>query len=536
MIFSGLLALVVIGGLIALGVRAWQRREQQDQAGGLDLIPYLILALAVGVAGFSLSGLARASLTPDRLAGRPTGELAGALAGLVVATPIAFLLWRRQATRRKAFPTSPGWPIYLAVIELVFLTSFVIAVSRLAEAITGTVTSDWPDLVVYGGIVAFHWWAERREPPRGDIGELPRLVGSGVALVALTVGLLGTVAWLLSEGYDSLWGMARVPDPAVPLALTLAGAPIWVWRWFPAWDEEPTIFRNLYLGFVTAVTLIMAIAAGVTLIATLLAFLAGEAGPARQHFDIYPQALAFALIGGGMWYHHRARIGPGRTGAGRGYEYSMTATGLGALVGSVTGLIDSVFEPTLAGTNTGRLLITLGCTVIASAAVWYWFWRKAQAAPGEDEARSLPRRVYLLGMAIATGLTAAGSLIAALVVVFRAMLGEGSADADSLRLPVTLTVTAGLAAWHLFTHVRADAALTRRAGVKPFNVTIICSHPGGLSTLFPKEATVRVLYRADDSGIIDAEMAAAIVAEVNGRSSLVWVDGDGFRVAPTREP
>jgi hypothetical protein len=54
--------------------------------------------------------------------------------------------------------------------------------------------------------------------------------------------------------------------------------------------------------------------------------------------------------------------------------------------------------------------------------------------------------------------------------------------------------------------------------------------------MFPKEATVRVLYRADDSGIIDEEMAAAIVGEVDGRSSLVWVDGDGFRVTPTREP
>jgi hypothetical protein len=71
---------------------------------------------------------------------------------------------------------------------------------------------------------------------------------------------------------------------------------------------------------------------------------------------------------------------------------------------------------------------------------------------------------------------------------------------------------------------------------RPFAVTVICSHPGTLATRFPEEATVRVLYRGDDVGMIDDEMAASIVAAVDGRSSLVWVDGDGFRLAAAREP
>ncbi|MGH8873600.1 MAG: DUF5671 domain-containing protein [Acidimicrobiia bacterium] len=536
-VLAGLLLLVVVGGLIALGARAWSGREQQDGGGGLDLIPYLLLAIAVGTAGFSLAGLARASLTPDRLAGRPTGEIAGALAGLVVATPITYLLSRRQARRRKTNPRTPGWPAYLAVVELVFLTAFLIAVGQLAEALTGNAGSaDWPDLVVYGGIVVFHWWAERREPPHGDIGELPRLVGSGVALVALTVGAIGSLTWLLSEVFDSLWGLIRVPDPAIPLALTVAGAPIWAWRWLPAWDQESNVFRNLYLGFVTAFTLIMTLAAGVTTIATLLTFVFGQAGRAQEHFRLYPQALSFVLVGGALWHHHGFRLGPGRSGARRGYQYLMAAAGLGALIGSATALVDTVFETALAGTNTGELLIILGCTVIASGWVWRWFWGKAQAAPRAEEVGTLPRRVYLIGMAIVTGLTAAGSLIGAFVVVFRALLGEVGAAADSLRLPVTLTVISGLAAWHLFTHIRHDGAQPGRTEVKPFTVTVICSHPGNLATLFPKEATLRVLYRADASGIIDEEMASAIVAGVDGKPSLVWVDDTGFRVAAAREP
>jgi hypothetical protein len=70
--------------------------------------------------------------------------------------------------------------------------------------------------------------------------------------------------------------------------------------------------------------------------------------------------------------------------------------------------------------------------------------------------------------------------------------------------------------------------------VTPFDVTIISSHPGTIATRFPKQAKVRVLHRGDVSGAIDDEMADEIVAAVNNKSSLVWVDDDGFRIAPAR--
>jgi hypothetical protein len=44
-----------------------------------------------------------------------------------------------------------------------------------------------------------------------------------------------------------------------------------------------------------------------------------------------------------------------------------------------------------------------------------------------------------------------------------------------------------------------------------------------------------VIYRADDAGMIDDEMAEAIVSAVAGTTSIVWVDESGFRVAPVRE-
>jgi hypothetical protein len=362
-------------------------------------------------------------------------------------------------------------------------------------------------------------------------------MGSAVSTVALVVGAIGTLSWLFSEAYESLGGAVTVPpEPAIPLALTLAAAPIWAWRWLPAWKEESTAFRNLYLSFLSALSFLIATGAVVTIIAVLLSFLFGQGGPAETQFDTYPTALSFALAGGALWVHHRRRIGVARSGALRGYQYGMTAAGLAALIGFTVALVDLVFARRLAGGDTGEDLIFLGCSVVAAGLVWQWFWRRVQEAPRETEVRALQRRMYLLGMAVITGLTAAGALIASLVVVFRAVLGEGGDMSESLRIPLTLTLVSGLAAWHLYTHVRTDGAALRRTEAKPFSVTIICSHPGPISTLFPKEATVRVLYRADEVGVIDETMAQAIVSEVGGRPSLVWVDDGGFRLAAAKEP
>lgn len=526
-----LVFLAVLGGLVFLGVRLWRGREEHGDQEGIDLIPYLIMALAVGVAGFSLSRLARASLAPDQLTGRPTGQIAGALAGLVVAAPIGYLLWRRQSKRRAARPGGPGWPIYLALVEVVFLTAFFVAVAQIASAVTtNSVTAQWPDLVVFGAIVGFHWWAERREPPGDVTDELPRLTGSGVALIALTVGAVGTLNWLFSEGYEALGGTITIPDPAVPLGLLVTALPIWVWRWLPGWPHEPTPFRSFYLASVTVLALSLAVGAAVALVGALLAFVLGEGQPAGEHFTVYPPALAVGIVGGALWLHHRRRIGDQRTGALRGYEYGMAAAGLGVLIATAVALVMTLLEPSFAG-RPGEMLIVLACSVIASGAVWLWFWRKTQAAPRQAEVTSLQRRFYLIGMTIITGLTATGALIAALVVVFRAVLGEQTAILDSLELPVTLTVVSGAAFWHLFSQIRADGAARRRIEIKPFTVTVVCSHPGNLMSLFPREATTRVLYRADSAGVIDEEMAGQIVAAVGNVSSLVWVDGDGFRVA-----
>ncbi len=541
----GVLALVIVVAVIAavafLIARSWSRRPGEQEQESAEILPYLILGLAVGVAGFSFARLARVALTWNQLAGGPQSEMAVALAGLVVSAPIAYLLWRRQKRRRGAHPRAPGWPVYLSLVEIVFLSAFFVAVGQVANGIAGLADpSPWSDLVVYGGLVAFHWWAGLQDPAQGEAAELPRLIGSGVALIALAVGLQGVLQWLLEEAYEATLGTLvdqfvdtrPGDDPAGPLGLLIAAAPIWAWRWLSPWKTDPSPLRYLYLGTAAVTGLVTTFGAGLVIVTTIIGY-ALTTVEARLHFAGLPVQLSALIVGYALWSHHRRRMGQERNGAVRGYEYAMAAAALGALVGAGTALVAIVLETPLAGDPSQSGLIGAGLTVLVAGAVWHYFWQNVQRLRIEER-RSPQRRFYLVGMAMILGLTTAGALIAVLVIAFQAALAEVGAELDSLPVPVTLTVLAGIATWHLVTVIRADGPADTRIPGTPFPVTVICSHPGPLATVFPKEAMVRILYRSDEAGAIDEEMAQGIVAAVAGRPSIVWVDQDGFRVAPAR--
>jgi hypothetical protein len=319
----------------------------------------------------------------------------------------------------------------------------------------------------------------------------------------------------------------------VALALLLTGAPIWAWRWLPAWDEEPSVLRSVYLAAVSVFSLATALGTGIAIVAQALGYAFSSTVDAADHFESLPTTLSILLVALAIWVHHRRRMGRNRNRAVIGYGYSMAAVGLGALVGGGTALVTTVSDTPLAGDPTRQGLIALGLTVLVAGSVWRFFWRAAQQHRLE-ELRALQRRVYLIGMAFILGLAAAGALIAVLVVAFQTVLGEGEQSTSSLPTSISLTVLAGIATWHLLTVLRADGPRDVTPAGAPFAVTVICSHPGPLATVFPKEARIRVHYRTDGVGVVDEAMAGQIVEAVGGRPSYVWVDQDGFRTAPVR--
>ncbi len=531
------IALLVLGGIV-IGVIAVVRRvidKRDTRAGdGGDVLAYLVLALAVGFAAFALASLAATAFPSEDFVIDVSGRVANALAGLVVATPVAVFLWRRQEQRRATYPASSGWTVYLALIEAIFMTALVIALFGLFEWIFAESRgASWTNIVVFGGVVAFHEWAARRTPPASDGADLPRVVGSAVGLIPTVIGLGGIIGWLFSEVYATLSPTAGGSDLGTWASFLLAGAPVWYYRWLRPWPREPGGPRNAWTFLVSVAGLSSAIGSATFFAIQTLLFVFTDTEPAGAHFDFLPVTLTVAIVGAAVWAHHRRRLGTERTDPVRAYEYAMAALGLMTAVGGASALSAAAFGPDDLVAAQTDAVIAIAIALVVGASVWLLFWMRASNLPRETEAGSTPRRFYLIGLSVILGLASAGALIATLVILFQRLLGSGGDE--SVVIPASLFIFAGLATWHLLrTNAEDRDLIGSEESITPFTVTIICSHPGIVAAQFSSVAKVRVLYRGDEAGAIDEEMAAAIVEAVGHQSSLVWVDADGFRVAAAR--
>ncbi|MCI0544520.1 MAG: DUF5671 domain-containing protein [Actinobacteria bacterium] len=537
----GLVIPVLVLGLIVAAVIALLRRSTAQQPGSPesagDVLVYLLLAVAVGVLGFSLVALGRAAFPGGAFVFDPERQVASSLAGIVVAGPFAFILWRRQRERRATHPQAAGWTVYLSLIEAVFMTSFVVSLFAVLDWLIG----DGPrpaltDVFVFGAIVVFHEVAIRATPSGSDAADLPRVIGSAAGLVTLAIGIGGLLDWGLTEIYIRMAPETSpgAMEPPTALAFVLTGAPVWWYRWLRRWPGPAGAPRNAWMFLLATQGLVTVLGAGALVLAQALVYLLTETSPAGAHFEFLPVTLAVAMVSGTVWAHHRRLLGGERTDPVRAYEYATAAIALGAAVAALTALFTAVLSRTTFVGSLEEAAISSGVVLLIALTTWLRFWGRAQRVPRGIEAVTAPRRFYLLGLGVIMALVGSGALIATLVFVFQAVLGVDGLD-DSFVATVALFLSAGGAAWHLLRTNAADRELTASAEVvTPFDVTVICSHPGMLSARLPKQARVRVLYRSDDQGVVDDGMADAIVAAVGFRSSLVWVDETGFHIAPAR--
>ena len=530
-IVSLIVLLGVAAGLIVIVRRVLGRR---GGVGGSDVLIYLLLALAVGVAAFALASLAAAAFPGDSFIGDSETQVATSLAGLVVAGPIAFILWRRQAQRRIEHPESAGWTVYLALIEAVFMTSFAVAAGGILFYLLGEGdTVPWVNAVVFAGVVVLHEAAVRRTPPMSDAGDLYRVIGSAIGLVATSIGAAGILYWLLDLIYGSLAPTASEEDPAVWLAFLIVGAPIWAYRWWRTWDRDPGTPMKAWLVITSVAGLVTVVGTVFGLVVTTLLYFFDGADPAATHFAAVPGFVGTGVVALAVWAHHRQRMGKDRSPSVQFYGYAMSAIGLSAAITGATGLTTIAFAPADFINEPTEFAISLTGVLVAGLLVWWYFWSAGQSAPRELEVASPARRLYLIGFGVVTGLTSAGALIGVLVVVFQWIISRETSDA--LAVQASLFIFSGLATWHLLRVNAGDRDLIESPEVvTPFDVTLVCSHPGSIATLFPKEARLRVIYRGDEAGLIDDSMAEAIVEAVGANSSMVWVDETGYRIAPAR--
>lgn len=531
-IFAILLLLAIVFAVVIIIQRA-MRGKDGGGGGGHDVVAYLVLALAMGVAGFALERLASAAFPGDTFVFEPAERVATSLAALVVSVPFLVYFWTRQSKRRVAYPAAAGWTVYLSLMELVFTIAFVVAAVRLVSGLFDDgITSTWTGVVVFGAIAVFHESQARATPPMSEAGELRRVIGSAIGLITATIGAIGTIAWLLELFFDSM-GVSVTSYELHPwLAMLIVGAPIWWYRWWRTWGEEPSVPRRTWTVIVSIAA--MAVAIGATTSVAVMAV--------KDLFDEFPidrftsvhLALALVIVALPVWLVHRRLLGAEHRDEILAYLYVLAAAGLATSVGMAAAL-------TIAGFN-NRLIVGGGASdvsayatiLVAALATWLVFERRAGAV--ERAVAGIPpwpKRIYTLGAGVVFGLVATGSLITVIFILLRrALTGSGS---GSILEPGAIFVYSGLAAFYLLrTYARTRAQLPAPDVVAPFAVTLICSHPGAIATKFHEQAKLRVLHRGDEEGIVSDEMADRIVAAVDNRPSYVWVDADGFRVAPMR--
>jgi len=521
--------LLVLLAVVLVVVVAMQRsmKKSDDKGSGADIVAYLVLALAMGVAGFALAELMNTAFPGDRFVFDPSQNLATSLAALVVSLPFLVFFWRRQADRRVRYPSSSGWTLYLSIIEMVFTTSLVITAVLFVNGLLGDDrASAWTGTLVFGSIVVFHEIAALRTPPLSDAGELRRVIGSAIGLVTGTIGLVGSLAAILGSWFDTL-DLELDPWPA----MLIVGGAVWAYRWLRPWSAASSVPRHAWLILVSVASLAVAIGSVTTLAILLAQYLLSDVVAGRS--EAVPFALALLIAAVPVWVIHRRGLGTVRENPLRLYEYAMAGIGLAAGVSGAVGLTLVAFDRRLIVGGGTDEVIAFALTLVAGLVTWRLFDARHSRGDFEDEATAWPRRLYTLGLGVVFGLAAAGSLITTLFTLLRRLLdGEGDA---SVLTPSTIFVFTGLATWYLLAGYAKDRDVTDSDEiVTPFEVTIITSHPGSIATRFPKQARLQVVHRGDDAAPISDAMADEIVAAVDNKPSLVWVDQDGFRVAPKR--
>lgn len=534
----GVLAILLLLAIVLVVViaiqRSMSRKEEEADTSGSDIVAYLLLALSMGVAGFALANLASTAFPGETFIFDPAEQVATSLSALVVSTPFLIYFWRRQAKRRVTYPGSAGWTLYLSVIELAFMTAFVVSAVGFLNGVTnGDLTSAWTGVIVFGAIVVFHEHAARADPPLTDAGELPRTLGSAIGLITATIGLIGVLTGVFGLALEAMGGEPRDLGFDPWLAMLIVGAPIWWYRWLTRWGTKPALPRITWMVIVTSASLAVFLGAATGVAVMIVEYLFVQTPPAGQHFDALHIALAFFVAGLGVWVAHRRQMGTAPRSAYLIYAYSLAAVGLAAAVSMAIALTISTFSQTLIVGRSGTDVATFVTVLVAGAATWLVLERRATGAEESPGTISWPRRLYTLGVGVLFGLIAAGALIMSIFVLLRRVLADSTAG--SLLEPGTTLVYTGLATFHLLRLYALERAAAPSAGVvAPFRVTIICSHPGSIATRFPEEARLKVLHHEGGDGMITEEMADEIVAAVGNRHSFVWVDDAGFRVAPMR--
>ncbi len=513
------------------------------------LVLYILFFTLVTVAASGASGLLALALDPGELTGTErTSALARSIAFLVIAGPLALLLWRALAKRllQPAESGAPAWGLYLAAMYATALIAASTSLFSLLGNLASGRTDGWgrglAGALVWGGVWWWHQriWRDARRTPR-ILPNLPGILGSWYGLLVGATALASALSVVFSAGLDTFFPAPSIGSPwwkgmLAQLPWIAGGLAVWWWHWV---RRGMGAVRG---GFAdVALVLVGVLAAGAATLGGTgyLLYTLGNAalrGPSLQLLAPAPLALGTAMAGALVcslapsWFAGRL---PGTVEAGRqvvsGLGLAAGASGLGVCVNASLASL----TPPLAGNNTRSLLLAGVIWLVLGALTWWRAWRPGKPADPRG------RRVYLVAV---FGISAVVALVALLVAGFRLIefLLEpdrlASGLLESVRAPVGLLTATVLVSLYHFVIWRADRTVlestdSQRDGTLDSIVLVAGGDAGPLRAALAKStgARVRLLARAGDGyQASEEELAAAIAAaDVTSPRIMLLVEGPG---------
>ena len=565
----GLLPLIILGGVIALIVRA-VRGSGSATAPGPVLVrrffQYTVLYGVLIVVAVGLSGLLEQMLPEGEIIRRGSTDAARSIAFAIVGVPVYLGIgaWVNRQLDDPRERSSLGWSFYLTASLITALLVAGFAAFDLLQWAFGLEAFDaasFSRAVVWGLVWLAHWVVIARylDHPRGE-GHL--VAGSAVSLLAMTSWLVFGLFTSLDALYANIFE-TRVADFATDdLRMTAAGLVVSGAAWWIYWLRNGvrlhrTALWNAYVLLLGVFSgLVAAIGSAATFLYTVLVWFLGEPDneAAARHFEVAPALLAITLIGLAAFFYHRAVLadrGPRqRTEIRRVYEYVIAGLGLLAAAAGIVIIVVALIEQIVPAAqlieadsdiNVVLAAVTL---LVTGVPIWLGFWRRIQVFRMSDpaaELRSPTRRAYLAILFGVGGIAALISLVTAVFRLIEDLLDGvlGAATVSDIGPAIALVVATGAVAGYHWVVYREDRGETPESIRSPLREVILvgAANPNAGSQLAERlDVRVRTWRRTEHQPApLNVDSLVVDLSELTEERVLVIATLGGHQVIPFEE-
>lgn len=470
---------------------------------------YAVAAVSVEVVLWGLVGLLRSIFGSQRWVGAGAGDLASALALILVGIPIFAVhwLWAQKAAAREEEERAAGvravflYGILLgalipvaqnlaALINRLLLSFAQISANRALVGGEQNILDNAIAVVVNLAIAAYFWnvlradWTALSERENfSETRRLYRFVWLIYSLALTVYGVQQIIVYIFSLSTNTLNSGGR-ETLINALTLLIVGTPIWIYVWrllqnaLADADEKESYLRLGLLYLIVLGSLIVFLSSSGSALHQLLAQALGAKTSAADLIRGLGGSLSLAIPFGALWAYYGTQLNrqfsfdenlPRRAGKRRLYVYVLSFFGLASAVAGVLTLASALIQLALGsafiGEGVGKLIAAPLSFLIIGVPLWLFNWNSAQKQAhsadesGDHARRSTIRKTYLYlisFLAIIGAMVSAGTLL--FDIINAALGGSDSPILESLLIEATALIVFSVTLTYHLLAIRADGA------------------------------------------------------------------------------